>query len=128
MAYTGEQKKAYQRAWLKNRRDKAIEEMGGKCVKCGSNEKLEFDHRDRAAKSYQIGSLWSRSWNLIWQELEKCQLLCAICHLEKTSEENRTEVCRNGHNKSEVGRDTDGSCSECRRQKDRRYRLEGRKK
>lgn len=128
MVYVGEQKRAYQRQWLKLRRDKAIKEMGGQCVNCGSDENLEFDHKDRISKMHPIGSIWSRSWDFIWQELNKCQLLCEKCHLNKTSQENTTEICYKGHTKSISGRDTDGHCSECRREKDRRYRRDGLKK
>lgn len=128
MAYIGEQKRAYQRQWLKNRRDKAIKTLGGSCVECGSTDKLEFDHKSRETKSYHVGGIWSRSWDFIWKELDKCQLLCESCHLVKTGEENLRPICLNGHDKAVVGRDTDGKCSECRREKDRRYRREGRKK
>ena len=35
-----------QTAYARNKRDKLIELMGGKCVLCGSEAELEFDHPD----------------------------------------------------------------------------------
>ena len=84
MAYTGDQKREYQRKWLAARRLKALEYLGGKCKSCGTEDNLEFDHEDRSLKSFSINNLLSRRWDIQVQELDKCQLLCLDCHLEKT--------------------------------------------
>ena len=75
------------RRWHKRRND-AIEQLGGKCINCGSSENLEFDHIDADLKSFPLSKFSSAS-KIKWQEeLNKCQLLCHECHMKK-SKENR---------------------------------------
>ena len=64
----------------------AIEEFGGKC-RCGSTERLQFDHVDPSTKSFTIGKMWSLSEVKFRSELKKCQLLCVPCHIAKTMAE-----------------------------------------
>lgn len=66
---------------------KAFEKLGGKCVICGTTEKLEFDHIDRATKSFNITSHWRMAWEDLEKEVDKCQLLCYKHHKEKTIRE-----------------------------------------
>lgn len=71
------------------RRSEAIEILGGVCAWCGSDEDLEIDHRDRSKKSFDIGKvIGGTSRQRYMAELEKCQLLCSACHLDKTSDES----------------------------------------
>lgn len=67
-------------------RQKALEFLGGKCVNCGSTEKLEFDHinDDRVGVDQCVSRLFSYSWERILVELKRCQLLCKPCHNKKT--------------------------------------------
>lgn len=75
----------YQNSWISHRRAIAADYLGGRCVKCGSDENLEFDHVDPKSKvSHRIWS-WSQSRLIV--ELQKCQLLCRTCHVKKTSAE-----------------------------------------
>lgn len=82
----------YQVAWLRERRQRAIDLLGGKCAHCGATEELEFDHIDPTTKhpslkhkNTRTGMPWSRSWAWLEIELAKCQLLCTSCHKVKTS-------------------------------------------
>ena len=65
-------------------RQKAIEHKGGKCQLCGykkCTEALEFHHFDN--KSFGISQKgYTRSWENVEKELDKCILLCANCHRE----------------------------------------------
>mgnify|MGYP003494614894 FL=1 len=117
MGYTGEQKVEYQRRWMQARRIKAIEYLGSSCAGCGSSDKLEFDHKVRELKTSNISWLLSRKWEVLKDELDKCQLLCSDCHREKTRLEIpewkgeavhgsggmyahhgcRCQVCKDGH-------------------------------
>ena len=58
------------------------------CVDCGETDIrcLEFDHRDRAAKTANVSALQyqSRSWTVLLREIEKCDVRCANCHRRKT--------------------------------------------
>ena len=58
-----------------------IEMLGGKCVDCGTTENLQFDHIDPSKKSFNISCVLSER---MLTELEKCELRCGDCHLEKT--------------------------------------------
>ena len=65
---------------------RAVELLGGKCKRCGYKrciQALEFDHlRDKEFKPSEMFRF--HIWDKIVMELEKCQLLCANCHREKT--------------------------------------------
>lgn len=73
-------------AWVGQRREQAIAYLGGRCARCGSKNRLEFDHKDRATKSFTITGNLNRRWEVLVQELDKCQLLCHDCHRAKTKE------------------------------------------
>ena len=65
----------------------AKEQLGGKCVKCGTTEGLQFDHIHPKDKSFAITrQLLMSDRKKFQEELDKCQLLCCDCHLEKTKQ------------------------------------------
>src|SRR6185369_5074998 len=72
----------------RKRRAFAIEYLGGKCVVCGTTEDLEIDHIDKKTKSFQITQKWSVRLETYKRELDKCQLLCHVHHVEKSNQEN----------------------------------------
>ena len=75
---------------VQRRRDKikqlAIEYKGSKCEICGYNKciaALEFHHKDPAEKDFGISAKgYTRSWEAVKIELDKCILVCANCHRE----------------------------------------------
>jgi len=72
----------YQRVWMAERRQTALDARGNACQRCGGTDRLEFHHRDPEEKvSHRI---FSRRWETIHAELAKCDLLCSTCHLEYT--------------------------------------------
>lgn len=64
-----------------------IEFLGGRCVKCGSIDNLEFDHIIRSSKKFCVGGNLGLVRGRLKEELLKCQLLCHDCHLKKTNKE-----------------------------------------
>jgi hypothetical protein len=77
----------------KERKLKLIEMSGGGCNICGYNKNysaLQFHHLDRSNKVFCLDSrkLSNTNWNSIVKEWEKCQLLCAICHIEVHNPDN----------------------------------------
>jgi hypothetical protein len=71
---------------------KCIEYKGGKCQLCGYNKctrALHFHHRDPSQKSFIISGNFSRKWEVIQMELDKCDLICANCHSELHFEEDK---------------------------------------
>lgn len=104
MPRSREEYNAYMAQYMKKRcaerRAKAIEQLGGKCVRCGSTENLEFDHIEAGSYERRPGSgrhamMWSFSEKRLQEELRKCQLLCHDCHKLKTRENNEYPVAWN---------------------------------
>lgn len=91
----------YMRKYLLNRyhkrRTDAINKLGGCCKKCNSKENLEIDHIDPKKKKFNISVSWSTNINKINLELEKCQLLCKKCHIEKTRIDKNQKSAKNTH-------------------------------
>lgn len=60
-----------------------------KCVDCPNTDwrVLEFDHRDRETKSFNIADSVSYSITKIQEEIDKCDVRCANCHRIKTIEQ-----------------------------------------
>lgn len=78
----------------RNRKNKCIDLLGGKCIKCGyckSTRALTFHHLDPSKKIADISKMISlNSWKSVVQELEKCILLCFNCHMEE-EEKNESQ-------------------------------------
>jgi len=64
----------------------AIEYKGGECSICNYNrciDALEFHHNSSSGKDFSISDKgYTRSWNRVKEELDKCVILCANCHRE----------------------------------------------
>ena len=73
--------------YRKEKKAICLEYLGGKCVKCGSTERLEFDHIKREEKKYDITPKLTSNFDILKEELDKCQLLCYDCHKIKTKSE-----------------------------------------
>lgn len=57
------------------------------CADCGYNEDaraLEFDHLPGVEKSQTVASLLYQSWARIWDEVAKCEVVCANDHAIRT--------------------------------------------
>lgn len=63
----------------------SIEYKGGKCQICGYNKcpaALDLHHIN-GKKDFGIGDKgYTRSWEIVKKELDKCILVCANCHRE----------------------------------------------
>ena len=58
------------------------------CVDCGESDVLvlEFDHREPASKTRDIGFLVVRKpWKFVLAEIAKCDVRCANCHRKRTA-------------------------------------------
>ena len=83
-------RKQYLIAAVHKRRKKirqlAVEYKGGQCEQCGYNrciEALEFHHTNSSGKDFSISEKgYTRSWNRVKEELDKCEIHCANCHRE----------------------------------------------
>jgi len=80
----------YMRELRRKRAAWAIEHLGGKCVACGSTEKLELDHIERHTKEFMpVRRCGDVSLERFKAEVAKCQLLCNLCHIKKGQHEVR---------------------------------------
>lgn len=77
-------------------RNSKIIELGGKCIKCGSTEDLQFDHIDPKSKRLNLSKIWAYTYTF-HMEAKKCQLLCRTCHLVKSAEERGHKVHGRSH-------------------------------
>ncbi len=84
-----ERKETIKRAVTKRRlrvREMAKQFLGGKCKVCGYDrclQAMDVHHLDPTKKSFGISAKgYTRSWDAIRSELDKCVLLCANCHRE----------------------------------------------
>lgn len=75
---------------VQKRRDKikemAVQYKGGKCCVCGYNKylgALEFHHLNPNEKDFGISNKgYTRSFEKVKEELDKCILVCSNCHKE----------------------------------------------
>ena len=76
--YTEQKARGYFNKW------KALQYKGGKCQTCGEDRPatLCFHHRDSSQKELKLDgrSFANRKWELIKEEVDKCDLLCHNCH------------------------------------------------
>lgn len=85
--------KEYFRNYYKERKQKYINMLGGKCSICGSDENLQFHHKDRNTKKFSIGKLMNYSEHMVLKELEKCILICKKCHIKQHIDDGTFKEC-----------------------------------
>lgn len=78
-------------------KNEAFKFLGGKCVKCGKTEKLQFDHIDPKEKNIEMGKFLTFPLKKFWEEVKKCQLLCDECHQLKTINDLGKKVAKGTH-------------------------------
>lgn len=100
-----EEKRIYQRGWLRQRRSEWLADKS--CVQCGSPEDLHIHHVDRAQKVEH--RVWSWSDARREAELAKCVVLCGPCHRQLHSEEAKRPHGTDGRYRRGC------KCAECRR-------------
>ena len=68
----------------KDNKERGVELLGGKCQKCDYDRCLDalvFHHREPHEKESRIGGT-PMTWTKFRAEIEKCVLLCCLCHTE----------------------------------------------
>lgn len=77
----------YARAYQIALRDYVLAAKARPCMDCGvsyPSHVLQFDHV-RGKKLFNLSSSWmTKSLRLIREEIEKCEIVCANCHSERT--------------------------------------------
>lgn len=80
-----ERRRAYQRERRANQREMLRQyAREQRCTDCGTTEgRLEFDHRDKSTKSYNVTQMLGYSESAIWAEVAKCDIRCGTCHRQR---------------------------------------------
>ena len=68
--------------WIQKKKD-AVKYKGGICIDCKSTFDYylyDFHHLDSNTKEFDWNKLRLYGWNRIKSELDKCVLLCCMCH------------------------------------------------
>jgi hypothetical protein len=108
------------------RRQILIEMSGSKCEKCGSQGKLEFNHKDRSSKLFVLsGAGLDTAWEKIIKEWEKTELICSDCHLDHTRMLYKTKQIKSWsknsdpyiHGTMRCYQETKCRCEDCKRAK-----------
>lgn len=53
-------------------------------ARCSGTDRLEFHHKAGHKKVANVSRLWTMRAELVWKEIDKCELLCHECHFEVT--------------------------------------------
>ncbi|MDP3057563.1 MAG: hypothetical protein Q8N37_03525 [bacterium] len=80
----------------KDLKQKSIKYKGSVCELCGygkCQEALQFHHTKPGEKDFAVsGDGFTRSWEKIKRELDKCILVCANCHAEIHCRQRSEEI------------------------------------
>jgi len=71
--------------WYKNMKKNIVFGFGGKCCVCGYDkcqDAFDLHHLDPKQKSFNISGFKIKNKQKIYDECEKCVMLCANCHRE----------------------------------------------
>lgn len=66
-------------------KQRLVEVAGGECQRCGYNKSLRalsFHRRDPEHKTFALSEAFIHAWSRLAEEILKCDLLCANCHME----------------------------------------------
>lgn len=78
------------------RKEELVKMAGGKCEHCGYDKcvkALSFHHKDPSTKKFPINARSvCRGWDVVVDEMKKCQLLCLNCHAEEESRIDKERV------------------------------------
>lgn len=54
-----------------------------RCADCGSEQRLQLDHRDDTTKLFNPSDVGHRAWTSLWDEWAKCDVRCVSCHARR---------------------------------------------
>lgn len=86
-----EERTRYSLAKHKQRMEHLKQLLGGKCVGCGTTDKLSFHHINPAEKEFSIASSTHYKLPRLEAEVKKCLLLCQSCHDAAHNAEKRRD-------------------------------------
>lgn len=96
MSNSNEYMNAYMKTRYQQRRELAHSILGRACANCGSLDNLEIDHIKWEDKAFKMNKLWNCAYATFLEELNKCQILCRSCHIEKSRQDIRAIKLQRG--------------------------------
>ena len=78
-----ERHRAAQRKRRNERKELFVRYKGNKCYDCGNTYPLccyDFHHLDERQKLFEIAPGLDRALGVLYEEVDKCVLLCSNCH------------------------------------------------
>lgn len=88
---------SYFRSW-RNVRNEIIDQCKNiACMDCGVRYDpwvMQFDHRDPSKKEMTIGSSRMRALPKVLKEIQKCDVVCANCHSQRTHRQQIAHLTR----------------------------------
>lgn len=70
---------------IRSHRKRALKYLGGECIICGYNDQsraIDIHHVDPSIKDPNAKKMYNWKWERLKLELDKCVLLCRVCHAE----------------------------------------------
>lgn len=105
--------RAYRKQKYQEARQRIVQQLGGRCAHCGTDQALEIDHIDKAGKCFEVSvKCWCMSKERLAVEVAKCQLLCATCHEKKSIKDLGNSPARGTHGTLSAARYC--SCEACK--------------
>lgn len=114
MPFSQDEINTYLKKRYHSRMDAVLWLHGNTCLRCGSKDKLQFDHIDPSRKEFTITHRirWAQ-WADVMSELAKCQLLCSGCHEDKSIADRGQK--RREHGTVTMYRHSKCRCDECKK-------------
>lgn len=71
-------------AYRRRLKGRLIEHLGGHCTRCGYDKPClgAYAFHHPGEKKFQISASYSKGWEALREEAEKCELVCVRCHAE----------------------------------------------
>ena len=81
----------------------------GRCAECDlpcdwyTHPGFDWDHLDQTTKKFNLGDVRGQSFEAIKEELNKCRLLCKVCHSIITFQDRAWEFRKNNDDQLPIG-------------------------
>ena len=72
---------------IRRKRDFINKLKGRPCMDCKKifpPYVMDFDHRDKSTKRFNVALMLRQGWDKIKEEIDKCDIVCANCHRIRT--------------------------------------------
>ena len=92
-------RRAFEKRLCQRNREFIVRAKSKPCMDCGTQFNpwvMQFDHRDRTVKFFDMSNVRRSSIKKIEAEIAKCDVVCANCHAQRTYDRGTLYGWRNG--------------------------------